>query len=643
MGRVGFNLNAEDGTASVRIAGQQATVDSEGLQEVRAGLGRTGISIDKKGIKEVSIDLAPSIPSVPLLDESPGPSAKIERLDGDRGYQTTVEAGGGQARVSLGIGGDGLVLETQSGPSETEGVVDGAGKIRLSSRTQLIPGGESEASTEVIVDGCSISVRNTFFEQNFGFDLTLPSCEKPQESVTPPPSTGQGTPDDQSWDAKGDLPDFRAGCRYKIWFLIERNEHLYADCTGYNVYGGCTGYGFASFQFNSLPGKLYLKAPTKVWWPDFGEYLYYMNVGGILGLLYVCGPRSGGLACTEGADFSQSAPGGFPGVIGNGQDAHIQVPEGYGVTFFDNVLGADASALIAERTAYYESWGQYTNIRVFVVEYSCTPPLVKRDELIPDYTSGPSGPPAPWSYPPTKPMDKSCCSMLRKIMEFFRINDITTSGFPIPERLQMTGGEGEQICKDWAEIHAATIRIIDHLGVHPFSVAVTDLRSDIEGNQGFEMDLPSATQAMQIQMAKLWSEGGKADTMQRFIFQLSLLTTHIAIMNAKQIAGIEAIKDALGADFEFTQDPFRLPFNLKAGQVTTDTTRGKGFDPKKKKDIVESNGIEYDPERLDPSVLFSEFLQPGDTTIAYEKFAGNKDVMDLLKLIIIKLEKLQNR
>ncbi|HEY9835083.1 MAG TPA: hypothetical protein V6D26_31320, partial [Stenomitos sp.] len=274
--------------------------------------------------------------------------------------------------------------------------------------------------------------------------------EKQTSSAPSAPTSGQGSPEDQSWDAEGQLPNFRNQCEYSIWFLIERNEHLYKDCTGYNVYGGCTGYGFSSYEFNAVKGKLFLKAPNTL--EMNGQTYYYMNYGGILGACYVCGPRSGGLACTEGADFTQNAPGGFPGVVPLGGTVKLQLPESYGITFYDNVQGSGAGALISERVAYYKSWGQYTNIRVFVVEKYCPLPLVKRGPLLPDYSGGGNSPPKNQppipNYPPTKnkKMD-DCCQLIGAYLELLVQHHGAlkpTINEQLPEGAKQIGSQTEQ-------------------------------------------------------------------------------------------------------------------------------------------------------------------------------------------------------
>ncbi len=260
-------------------------------------------------------------------------------------------------------------------------------------------------------------------------------------------------------------------------------------------------------------------------------------------------------------------------------------------------------------------------------------------------TRKPTPPKSPPNKPP-EPMDKACCAMIKELHEFFQVERIKNKGFEIPNRLQIAGGEGEAKYNNWMQITEALIRISDHLGLHPLSVSVADLRSDIEGNQTFGANFASGTQGIQAAMSHLWLSGGKSDTITAFLYKLSVLTIQMMLLNCKQSGDLQALKDMIGGSTKPSVETVRTPLNIAAGvKDSSKKNRGKGFGKEKgqsKQPIAESVP-EFDPAMADPNTLFPEFLKNRDNEISIEQFDGDKDIYDLLTLIILKIEKLEYR
>ena len=226
-------------------------------------------------------------------------------------------------------------------------------------------------------------------------------------------------------------------------------------------------------------------------------------------------------------------------------------------------------------------------------------------------------------------------------MKFFQIEEIEKKGFRVPRRLQMTGGSGDDKLKNWAEITAAMIRIQDHLGLHPMTVQIQDARPDIEGDQSAGFKAASATQALMLSQAKIWQSDGKIDSMQTFLYKLSVLCTNMMVLSAKQSGDLQAIKDALGANFQDATEEVVTPFNVFAG-VKERNKSGQGFG---KTPLAQENTniAEIDPTKVDPNVLFPEFLKCRSNEFSYQQFGGGKDIMDMLTLIVMQLEKINAR
>ena len=249
---------------------------------------------------------------------------------------------------------------------------------------------------------------------------------------------------------------------------------------------------------------------------------------------------------------------------------------------------------------------------------------------------------------PPRPMDKGCCAMIKELHEFFQVERIKNKGFEIPNRLQIAGGEGESTYNNWMEITEALIRVSDHLGLHPLNVSVADMRSDIEGNQTFGANFASGTQGIQAAMSQLWSHGGKFDTITTFLYKLSVLTVQMMLLNCKQSGDLQALKAMIGGSTIPVVETVRTPLNIAAGvkQSTPKKTKGKGFGKNKKQSsqpAVTSDTPEFDPAMADPNSLFPEFLKNRDNDIVIDQFDGNKDIYDLLTIVIMKLEKLEYR
>ena len=268
-----------------------------------------------------------------------------------------------------------------------------------------------------------------------------------------------------------------------------------------------------------------------------------------------------------------------------------------------------------------------------------------------------SGIPSPLYSPPSlilllspsagnrPPMPESCCESLKAdiedIKQVLATKEMLAGKLTFPWRLRMPGGEGEEIVLDYPNLARCLAQMIDHLGIHPPKLSIKDINNAVAGNQSIENQFPSGTQAFEALMAQVWDANADVDTLTNFLYRLSWLCVQQSMNLARVSGDIQCIKDMFGGETEPQESSITTPFNIGAGvEEKPAPTKGKGFGKSPGGNIDKS--IEANTE-LSTEKLLPDFLKIRENPVIVQTFTGNKDVFDLLSIIILKLEGLQNR
>ncbi len=262
--------------------------------------------------------------------------------------------------------------------------------------------------------------------------------------------------------------------------------------------------------------------------------------------------------------------------------------------------------------------------------------------------------PTLFSAPPTSlspsagnqpPMPESCCESLKAdledIKEVLATKEMLGKKLTFPWRLRMPGGEGDEVIMDYPNLARAIAQMIDHLGIHPPKLSIKDINNAVAGDQSIENQFPSGTQAFEALMAQVWDANADVDTLTNFLYRLSWLCVQQSMNLARVSGDIQCIKDMVGGETEPQESSITTPFNVGAGiEEKATPTKGKGFGKKPGGTIDKS--IEANTE-LSTENLLPDFLKIRENPVIVQTFTGNKDIFDLLSIIVLKLEGLQNR
>jgi hypothetical protein len=239
------------------------------------------------------------------------------------------------------------------------------------------------------------------------------------------------------------------------------------------------------------------------------------------------------------------------------------------------------------------------------------------------------------------PMPDRCCEALKAdledIKEVLATKEMLGRKLTFPWRLRMPGGSGEEVITDYPNLIRALAQQIDHLGLHPPRLYIKDNNNAIDGDQEVDEQFPSATRALEAMLAKTWNTHSDLATVTNFLYRLAFLNVNQSTSIAKLQADTMLLKDMLGGEREDDVASINTPFNIAAG-TEKPSTRGKGFGKGAKVDPKIDLNTEKTTEQLIPDVL-----KMRNNEILIERFAGNKDIFDMLSLIILKLEALQFR
>lgn len=241
------------------------------------------------------------------------------------------------------------------------------------------------------------------------------------------------------------------------------------------------------------------------------------------------------------------------------------------------------------------------------------------------------------------PMPESCCESLKAdiedIKEVLAVKEMLAGKLTFPWRLRMPGGEGQETIFDYPNLARCLAQMIDHLGIHPPKLSIKDINNAVAGDQSIENQFPSGTQAFEALMAQVWDANADVDTLTNFLYRLSWLSVQQSMNLARVSGDVQCIKDMFGGETEPAETSITTPFNIGAGVEEKAPTQGKGFG---KKPGVIDQSIEANTE-LSTEKLLPAFLRIRENPIIVQAFTGNKDVFDFLAIIILKLEKLENR
>jgi hypothetical protein len=244
------------------------------------------------------------------------------------------------------------------------------------------------------------------------------------------------------------------------------------------------------------------------------------------------------------------------------------------------------------------------------------------------------------------PMPDRCCEALKAdledIKEVLATKEMLGRKLTFPWRLRMPGGSGEEVITDYPNLFRALAQEIDHLGIHPPKLSIKDINNAIAGDQGIDEQFPSSTRAFEAMMAKIWDANADVDTLTNFLYRLSFLCVQQSMNLARLSGDTQTIKDMLGGKTDHDIATLTTPFNIGAGVEEKPSTKGRGFGKGKNTGGKINRQIDANTE-LTTEELLPEFLKIRDNQICVSKFIGERDVVDMLTIIILKLESLQGR
>lgn len=239
-------------------------------------------------------------------------------------------------------------------------------------------------------------------------------------------------------------------------------------------------------------------------------------------------------------------------------------------------------------------------------------------------------------------MPESCCESLKADIEDIKsvlaTKEMLAKKLTFPWRLRMPGGEGDEIITDYPNLARCIAQMIDHLGIHPPKLSIKDINNAIAGDQSINNQFPSATQGFEALMAQVWDANADVDTLTNFLYRLSWLCVQQSMNLAVVSSDIQCIKDMVGGRTKPGTATLVTPFNIGAG-VNESSTKGKGFGKG-------SGGIDQKIDvntELSTESLLPDFLKIRENPVVIETFDGDKDVVDMLSMLILKVETLLAR
>lgn len=241
------------------------------------------------------------------------------------------------------------------------------------------------------------------------------------------------------------------------------------------------------------------------------------------------------------------------------------------------------------------------------------------------------------------PMPESCCESLKADIEDIKsvlaTKEMLAKKLTFPWRLRMPGGEGDEVITDYPNLARCIAQMIDHLGIHPPKLSIKDINNAIAGDQSISNQFPSATQGFEALMAQVWDANADVDTLTNFLYRLSWLCVQQSMNLAVVSSDIQCIKDMVGGKTKPDTAILVTPFNIGAG-VNESNTKGKGFGKGSGGGIDKK--IDVNTE-LSTESLLPDFLKIRENPVVIETFDGDKDVIDMLSMLTLKVETLLAR
>lgn len=535
-----------------------------------------------------------------------------------------VDFGGAKLGVTNDYGGAGTI--GFGGQSVTWGTTGGNIKLGIGGFEVIV-----EARNCVVVETKKIA--GMIVSQRSYPD---PGCKPPTPTPTPT-SSPTSSPNDGSFKP-GETPPFDPKCRYSVSILCLGPGTEYIDCIGYGSSESTQGFSFKTQQ--PAPGT-YGKfgARNKHSWRDYYVYTIVLNPSpvGYVEIRQLGGSRpvaKGDLIKGAGPWYKDDAP-----KIGSSVTT-------YGAAYYSDYWTSAHNLNSAQATVFcatfmnqwpMQGWSDYA----IKIDQKCPgerdwTPMIPPVLLL---TIPRLGLPSAGNRPP---MPESCCESLKADIEDIKsvlaTKEMLAKKLTFPWRLRMPGGEGDEIITDYPNLARCIAQMIDHLGIHPPKLSIKDINNAIAGDQSINNQFPSATQGFEALMAQVWDANADVDTLTNFLYRLSWLCVQQSMNLAVVSSDIQCIKDMVGGRTKPGTATLVTPFNIGAG-VNESSTKGKGFGKG-------SGGIDQKIDvntELSTESLLPDFLKIRENPVVIETFDGDKDVVDMLSMLILKVETLLAR
>lgn len=238
--------------------------------------------------------------------------------------------------------------------------------------------------------------------------------------------------------------------------------------------------------------------------------------------------------------------------------------------------------------------------------------------------------------PPSPPPRKinsmnECCrestQLMREIHKVLDCREMISKGVSTPNRWIAAGGKKNTKNKTYLELMVFQMRMMDHLGIHPFTAEVTDVNAAQEGNQSVAIEFANATAAVK-QIAELLLEN-KGDSSTRLNLMIRTAVAVGQILNVVSIIfkTIEGIVQYLGMPIREKIYKVKMPFDFTFG-ARNGKKSGQGFG---KKPGGGSDALNINTEEATEALL-PKFMQDSEQPIVVEDFDDREsDLTDIIR------------
>jgi hypothetical protein len=217
--------------------------------------------------------------------------------------------------------------------------------------------------------------------------------------------------------------------------------------------------------------------------------------------------------------------------------------------------------------------------------------------------------------------------MVARIYEALDCDEILDNGVETPNRWIAAGGKKNTKNKTYLELMVFQMRMMDHLGIHPFTAEVTDVNAAQEGNQSVAIEFANATAAVK-QIAELLLEN-KGDSSTRLNLMIRTAVAVGQILNVVSIIfkTIEGIVQYLGMPIREKIYKVKMPFDFTFG-ARNGKKSGQGFG---KKPGGGSDALNINTEEATEALL-PKFMQDSEQPIVVEDFDDREsDLTDIIR------------